>query len=160
MREEEITRTTMLRQMLVCCKLYISESRNAPALRAVEQAARLHLHPAGDASAVLVNRFTDDAYNRVGYTLVSPLAAENATSPTPLQPAVSGMVSAAFEASLRLAPAPRRRRPRLLPPSGPGLPRPGRRARQSGSRRHRRQASSARVSVWDSSQGGEDAGLH
>lgn len=88
----------MLRQMLVCCKLYISESRNAPALRAVEQAARLHLHPAGDASAVLVNRFTDDAYNRVGYTLVSPLAAANATSPPPLQRAVFGAVSAAFGA--------------------------------------------------------------
>ncbi|EAY99421.1 hypothetical protein OsI_21392 [Oryza sativa Indica Group] len=49
--------------MLACCKLYISESRNAAALRAIEQAAC-------GGGAVVVNRFTDDAYNR-GRTLAS-----------------------------------------------------------------------------------------
>ncbi|EEE64992.1 hypothetical protein OsJ_19912 [Oryza sativa Japonica Group] len=43
--------------MLACCKLYISESRNAAALRAIEHAACIF-------GAVVVNRFTDDAYNR------------------------------------------------------------------------------------------------
>ncbi|KAF0902433.1 hypothetical protein E2562_016268 [Oryza meyeriana var. granulata] len=72
--------------MLACCKLYISESRNASALRAIEQAAT---------GAVLVNRFTDDAYNRVGYTLVAPLLP---TPAPPLRRAVFGMVKAALDA--------------------------------------------------------------
>ncbi|KQJ86656.1 uncharacterized protein LOC100833917 [Brachypodium distachyon] len=76
----------MLRPMLACCKLYVSESRSAAALRAVEQAARRH-HPA----VVLVNRFADDAYNRVGYTLV-------ADASSPLRRAVVGMVGAALDA--------------------------------------------------------------
>ncbi|XP_040380909.1 glutamate formimidoyltransferase [Oryza brachyantha] len=78
--------------MLACCKLYISESRNASALRAIEQAARA----GAGAGAVLVNRFTDDAYNRVGYTLVAPLLP--ARPPSPLRHAVFGMVRAALEA--------------------------------------------------------------
>uniref|UniRef100_A0A0D3GC36 glutamate formimidoyltransferase n=1 Tax=Oryza barthii TaxID=65489 RepID=A0A0D3GC36_9ORYZ len=70
--------------MLACCKLYISESRNAAALRAIEQAAC-------GGGAVVVNRFTDDAYNRVGYTLVAPLTPSPA--PPPLRHAVLGMRS-------------------------------------------------------------------
>ncbi|KAL5231515.1 hypothetical protein ABZP36_030291 [Zizania latifolia] len=76
----------MLRpMMLACCKIYISESRNASALRAIERAA---------SGAVIVNRFTDDAYNRVGYTLVAPLL----PAPPPLRHAVFGVVRAALEA--------------------------------------------------------------
>jgi glutamate formiminotransferase len=71
---------------LACCKLYISESRNAAALRAIERAAA-EAHPA----AVLVNAFADDAYNRVGYTLVSRLSGG-------LHRAAFGVVAAAFEA--------------------------------------------------------------
>lgn len=88
-----MTSTTMARPttLLACCKLYISESRNAAALRAIEQAAR-----GAGAGAVVVNRFTDDAYNRVGYTLVAPLTPSPA--PPPLRHAVLGMVRAALEA--------------------------------------------------------------
>ncbi|GJN29857.1 hypothetical protein PR202_gb18118 [Eleusine coracana subsp. coracana] len=80
----------MLRPALACCKLYISESRNAPALRAIERAAAV-LRPA----AVLVNAFADDAYNRVGYTLVSRLSGG---LPPPLHRAAFGVVAAALEA--------------------------------------------------------------
>ena len=84
----------MLRPALACCKLYISEARNAPALRAIERAAA-GLRPA----AVLVNAFADDAYNRVGYTLVSPLAGGGGDSaPPPLLRAAFGVVAAALEA--------------------------------------------------------------
>jgi len=84
----------MLRPALACCKLYISEARNAPALRAIERAAA-GLRPA----AVLVNAFADDAYNRVGYTLVSPLAgASGDSAPPPLHRAAFGVVAAALEA--------------------------------------------------------------
>ncbi|GJN01099.1 hypothetical protein PR202_ga18335 [Eleusine coracana subsp. coracana] len=79
--------TGMLRPALACCKLYISEARNAPALRAIERAAA----PA----AVLVNAFADDAYNRVGYTLVSRLSGG---PPPPLHRAAFGVVAAALEA--------------------------------------------------------------
>uniref|UniRef100_A0A804R405 glutamate formimidoyltransferase n=2 Tax=Zea mays TaxID=4577 RepID=A0A804R405_MAIZE len=76
---------------LACCKLYISEARNSGALRAIEHAAAA-LRPL----AVLVNTFADDAYNRVGYTLVSPLAG-GAASP-PLRCAAFRVVAAAIEA--------------------------------------------------------------
>ncbi|XP_044958123.1 formimidoyltransferase-cyclodeaminase [Hordeum vulgare subsp. vulgare] len=86
----------MLRPMLACCKLYVSEGRSAAALRAVEQAARRH-HPA----VALVNTFVDDSYNRVGYTLVSRLpdpVAPAAPATWPLHRAVFGMVEAALGA--------------------------------------------------------------
>lgn len=87
----------MLRPALACCKLYISEGRNAPALRAIERAAAALL-PA----AVLVNAFADDAYNRVGYTLVSPLAGgggeDGDSAPPSLHRAAFGVVAAALEA--------------------------------------------------------------
>jgi glutamate formiminotransferase len=83
----------MVRPALACCKLYISEARNAGALRAIERAAAA-LRPA----AVLVNAFADDAYNRVGYTLVSPLAGDGAASPPPLHRAAFRVVAAALEA--------------------------------------------------------------
>uniref|UniRef100_A0A0A9CMB5 glutamate formimidoyltransferase n=1 Tax=Arundo donax TaxID=35708 RepID=A0A0A9CMB5_ARUDO len=88
--------TTMLRPALACCKLYISEARNEPALRAIERAAA-GLRPA----AVLVNAFADDAYNRVGYTLVSSLAGGGGagdSAPPPLHRAAFGVVAAALEA--------------------------------------------------------------
>uniref|UniRef100_A0A453QH82 Formiminotransferase N-terminal subdomain domain-containing protein n=1 Tax=Aegilops tauschii subsp. strangulata TaxID=200361 RepID=A0A453QH82_AEGTS len=85
-------RSRMLRPMLACCKLYVSEGRSSAVLRAVEQAARRH-HPA----VALVNTFADDAYNRVGYTLVSRLPHPVAPA-TPLRRAVFGMVEAALGA--------------------------------------------------------------
>ncbi|KAM3196285.1 hypothetical protein ACQJBY_072130 [Aegilops geniculata] len=82
----------MVRPMLACCKLYVSEGRSAAPLRAVQEAARRH-RPA----VALVNTFADDAYNRVGYTLVSRLPDPVAPA-APLQRAVFGMVEAALGA--------------------------------------------------------------
>ncbi|XP_078149337.1 formiminotransferase cyclodeaminase-like protein [Carex rostrata] len=85
----------MLKNMLACCKLYISESRNIRALHSIESS--LQGHP----KTLLVNRFTDEVYNRVGYTLVSTLiAGTNDTGPaSPLTEAVFDMVKAAYEFS-------------------------------------------------------------
>lgn len=81
----------MLKSMLACCKLYVSESRNALALESIEQAARLC------PETVLVNKFKDEAYNRVGYTLVSNLATNSSMDAAPLKNAVFSMVKVALE---------------------------------------------------------------
>lgn len=78
----------MLKSMLACCKVYISESRNRAALDSIERAAKLF------PQAAIVNKFEDDTYNRVGYTLVSKLAPDSCS----LKDAVFAMVKAAFEA--------------------------------------------------------------
>ncbi|WOL13328.1 hypothetical protein Cni_G22098 [Canna indica] len=75
----------MLESLLICCKLYISETRNSATLKFIEQAAKQH--PA----AVIINKFEDEVYNRVRYTLVSTFDA------TPLRNAVFDMVKAASE---------------------------------------------------------------
>ncbi|KAL3624755.1 hypothetical protein CASFOL_031423 [Castilleja foliolosa] len=81
----------MLKQMLTCCKVYISESRNKCALEAIEKAAKRF------PDAPIVNKFEDAIYNRVGYTLVSETDSKNPT-PAPLKDAVFEMVKAAFQA--------------------------------------------------------------
>ncbi|KAK6141125.1 hypothetical protein DH2020_025132 [Rehmannia glutinosa] len=80
----------MLKQMLGCCKVYISESRNRVALEAIERAAKLF------PEAPIINKFEDVIYNRVGYTLVSEIG-PNPTSCS-LRGAVFEMVKAAFQA--------------------------------------------------------------
>ncbi|KAG6530810.1 formimidoyltransferase-cyclodeaminase-like [Zingiber officinale] len=80
----------MLKTMLACCKLYISESRNVRVLELIEHAAKAH------PEVVLINKFKDEVYNRVGYTIVSPLSIHSDASP--LRTAVVDMVKAAFEA--------------------------------------------------------------
>ncbi|KAK3007004.1 hypothetical protein RJ639_017365, partial [Escallonia herrerae] len=82
----------MLKSMLACCKVYISESRNRAALESIEQAAKLF------PEAAVINKFEDDTYNRVGYTLVSKLAPKPSSDSCPLKSAVFAMVKAAFEA--------------------------------------------------------------
>ncbi|KAJ8763735.1 hypothetical protein K2173_003517 [Erythroxylum novogranatense] len=84
----------MLKCMLGCCKVYISESRNKGALQAIERAAKQFLE------APIINKFEDVIYNRVGYTLVSPLRTEPSleSESSPLKSAVLAMVKAAFEA--------------------------------------------------------------
>lgn len=79
--------------MLTCCKLYISESRNARAIEAIEQAARLH------PETVVINRFRDELYNRVGYTLVaeSNPSANASSDACSLRKTVFRMVKAALE---------------------------------------------------------------
>ncbi|KAK9152599.1 hypothetical protein Sjap_000079 [Stephania japonica] len=77
----------MLKMNLACCKVYISESRNKAALELIEQASK---HFSG---VSLVNKFQDDAYNRIGYTLVSQSAESSS-----IGKAVFSMVEAAFKA--------------------------------------------------------------
>ncbi|XAR68039.1 5-formyltetrahydrofolate cyclo-ligase [Bertholletia excelsa] len=79
----------MLNLMLACCKVYISESRNRAALDSIEQAGRLF------PQAAIINKFEDETYNRVGYTVVSKLATR--PSSCPLKNTVFAMVAAAFE---------------------------------------------------------------
>ncbi|XP_028090079.1 formimidoyltransferase-cyclodeaminase-like isoform X1 [Camellia sinensis] len=78
--------------MLACCKVYISESRNRAALDSIERAAKLF------PQAAIVNKFEDETYNRVGYTLVSKLSPNPSSGECPLKSTVFAMVKAAFEA--------------------------------------------------------------
>lgn len=83
----------MLKLMLGCCKLYISESRSKQALEAIERAAKFY------PEAAIVNKFEDEAYNRVGYTLVARLPPTSlADIGDPLPRAVFALVSSALEA--------------------------------------------------------------
>lgn len=75
--------------MLTCCKIYISESRNAFALESIEKAAKLL------PETIIVNKFKDDAYNRVGYTLVADSSSSPDTSP--IKKSVFSMVKTALE---------------------------------------------------------------
>ncbi|KAJ4849199.1 hypothetical protein Tsubulata_037084 [Turnera subulata] len=79
---------------LLCCKLYISESRNLTALDSIERAARL------DPETVIVKRFEDRAYNRVRYTLVSYVVVDSTGSAiySPLHQTVLAMAEAAYGA--------------------------------------------------------------
>ncbi|XP_042520046.1 formimidoyltransferase-cyclodeaminase-like isoform X3 [Macadamia integrifolia] len=85
---------TMKQSMLLCCKLFISESRNTAALESVERSARLN------PETVVVNKFEDRAYNRVRYTMVSYVTHDNTGNAvySPLQQTVIAMVEAAYEA--------------------------------------------------------------
>ncbi|KAK4786564.1 hypothetical protein SAY86_010397 [Trapa natans] len=80
--------------VLLCCKLYISESRNRRALDSIERAARL------EPDAVIAKMFPDRAYNRVRYTLVSYVVHDSSGCPvySPLQRAVVAMAEAAYGA--------------------------------------------------------------
>lgn len=81
----------MLKSMLACSKVYISESRNRAALDAIEQAAKLF------PEAALINKFEDAAYNRVGLTVVSKVTPDCSCSSSPLNNAVFAIVKAAFQ---------------------------------------------------------------
>lgn len=85
---------TIDQSMLLCCKLFISESRNLTVLDAIERAARL------DPESVIVNKFEDRAYNRVRYTIVSYVLHDSTGSAifSPLQQTVLAMAEAAFGA--------------------------------------------------------------
>lgn len=81
----------MLKSVLTCCKLYISESGSALAPKLIDQASKVH------PEALVLNKFKDEVYNRVGYTIVSQLAMDAA----PIRNAIFDMVKAAF-ASINL----------------------------------------------------------
>ncbi|KAL3848892.1 hypothetical protein ACJIZ3_010774 [Penstemon smallii] len=80
--------------MLLSCKLYISETRNAEALDSIERAAKQ------DPETIIVNKFKDHDYNRAGYTLVSYVVHDSIGCPiyTPLHQTVLAMAGAAYEA--------------------------------------------------------------
>ncbi|KAI3989948.1 hypothetical protein MKX01_003651 [Papaver californicum] len=81
--------------MLLCCKLYISESRNLAALESIERAAALHRE------TLIMEKFEDRMYNHVQYTLVSYVIHESTTdSPiySPLQQTVLDIVEASYQA--------------------------------------------------------------
>ena len=80
--------------MLLCCKLYVSESCNHGALDSIERAGRL------DGETVIVNKFQDRAYNRIGYTLVSYIVHDSTRNIiySPLQQSLQSMPEAAYEA--------------------------------------------------------------
>lgn len=76
---------------LLCCKIYISDSRNAIALQEVETTFRAH------PKAPLLHVFEDREYNRVGYTLAGALCTpEPRTGRAPLQSAVTDVVRTAL----------------------------------------------------------------
>lgn len=81
----------MLKSILGCCKVYISESRNKSALESIERAAKFF------PLAPIINKFEDAAYNRVGYTLVSELDSVANAQSCNLTNAVLAMVKAAFD---------------------------------------------------------------
>ncbi|KAG8498276.1 hypothetical protein CXB51_006761 [Gossypium anomalum] len=81
----------MLSKMLACGKVYISESRNRAALESIEKAAKLF------PEAAIVNKFIDDTYNRVGYTVVSRLTPKPSQDSCPLKDAVFAIVKVALE---------------------------------------------------------------
>ncbi|XP_024950418.1 uncharacterized protein LOC102617040 [Citrus sinensis] len=80
--------------ILVCCKLFISESRNLAALDAIERAARL------DTETVIVNKFEDRIYNRARYTLVSYVVHDSTGTAiySPLRQTIIAMADAAYGA--------------------------------------------------------------
>ncbi|GLT29774.1 hypothetical protein SLA2020_046190 [Shorea laevis] len=81
----------MLKPMLACGKVYISESRNRVALESIEQAAKLF------PEAAVVNKFEDKTYNRVGYTVVSKVTPNCSQDSCLLKSVVFAIVKAAFE---------------------------------------------------------------
>lgn len=82
----------MMKLMLACCKLYISESRNAPALESIARVSKQYRE------AAIINTFQDEAYNRVGYTLVSHFTPSSSSMEVgPLRKAVVAMVKSAFD---------------------------------------------------------------
>ncbi|KAL9252588.1 Formiminotransferase cyclodeaminase-like protein [Drosera capensis] len=86
-------RKIMSRLMLGCCKVYVSESRNKTALQSIERATKLFFP-----DAAIVNKFEDETYNRVGYTLVSKLPLKPSSGSYSLKGAVFEMVKAALGA--------------------------------------------------------------
>ncbi|KAI3951646.1 hypothetical protein MKW92_020351 [Papaver armeniacum] len=87
----ELESKDMLKLMLGCCKVYISESRNRAALESIEKATKLYQ------GVAIVNKFEDEAYNRVGYTIVSKFTPNAVEESGAFRKAVVAMVRAAFD---------------------------------------------------------------
>ena len=78
----------------MCCKFFVSESRNNATLNAIERAAR------SNPETVIVNMFHDRAYNRARYDLVSYVLHDCTGNPiySPLHQTVIAMAEATFNA--------------------------------------------------------------
>ncbi|WVZ59727.1 hypothetical protein U9M48_009834 [Paspalum notatum var. saurae] len=77
----------------ICCKLYISESRNAVAIDTIDQAAR------SDPQVAMLSKFEDRLYNRVRCTLVSYIINGSSTAEliySPVRKVLLAMMEAAF----------------------------------------------------------------
>ena len=77
----------------ISSKLYISESRNAMAVDAIERASK------SDAQVVVVSQFGDNHYNRFRYTLVSYIIDDRSTGEviySPIRKVLLAMIEAAF----------------------------------------------------------------
>lgn len=85
-------RRSLDQKVLLCCKYYVSESRNRSVLEAIERAAR------EDPDSVIVNKFEDGAYNRTRYTIVSYLVRDSTGNAiySPLLQTVLAMTQVAF----------------------------------------------------------------
>ncbi|KAF6990789.1 hypothetical protein CFC21_007947 [Triticum aestivum] len=80
---------------VICCKLYISESQNAAVVDAISRIGQK------DPEVVLLNKFEDEYYNRVRYTLVSYITNESSTGGavfSPIRKVLLAMIEAAFSA--------------------------------------------------------------
>ncbi|OEL20789.1 hypothetical protein BAE44_0018194 [Dichanthelium oligosanthes] len=86
---------SMMHSKFICCKLYISESRNPTAIDAIDLAANT------DPQVVVLSKFEDCLYNRVRYTLVSYIIDDSSTAEviySPIRNVLLAMMEAAFSA--------------------------------------------------------------
>ncbi|RLN16341.1 formimidoyltransferase-cyclodeaminase-like [Panicum miliaceum] len=86
---------SMMHSKFICCKLYISESRNPTAITAIDLAAKT------DPQVAVLSKFEDSLYNRVRYTLVSYIIDDSSTGEviySPIRKVLLAMMEAAFSA--------------------------------------------------------------
>ncbi|KAE8810810.1 Formimidoyltransferase-cyclodeaminase [Hordeum vulgare] len=80
---------------VICCKLYISESRNAAIVDTISRIGQKN------PEVVLLSKFDDKYYNRVRYTLVSYITSESSAGEAvfgPIRKVLLEMIEAAFSA--------------------------------------------------------------
>ncbi|KAI3954806.1 hypothetical protein MKW98_002912 [Papaver atlanticum] len=88
----ELETRGMLKLMLGCCKVYISEScSRAAALVSIEKATKLYQ------GVAIVNKFEYEAYNLVGYIIVSEFTPNAIEEFGAFRKAVVAMVKATFD---------------------------------------------------------------
>ncbi|TKV92727.1 hypothetical protein SEVIR_9G178900v4 [Setaria viridis] len=85
---------SMMYSKFICCKLYISESRNPTAIDAIDLAAKT------DPQVAVLSKFEDCLYNRVRYTLVSYIIDDSSAEViySPIRKVLLAMTEAAFSA--------------------------------------------------------------
>ncbi|RLN42280.1 formimidoyltransferase-cyclodeaminase-like [Panicum miliaceum] len=86
---------SMMHSKFICCKLYISESRNPTAIAAIDLAAKT------DPQVAVLSKFEDSLYNRIRYTLVSYIIDDSSTGEviySPIRKVLLAMMEAAFSA--------------------------------------------------------------